>query len=479
MLSLPSAARLRISRASRGGILFVVLGVVFVTSGPVAAQDLSSVIVEPAGTSEDDPNQGGWFVLEVDPGGESTGVAAITNPARSAQEVRLEIRDLEFGEDGTERLPSGADEGIGLWGAFERQSIRIPAGQTQLASFLIRVPVDAEPGDHIGAVVASTTNVQDGVDVTRQIATRLYVTVPGEADRALRIDEVDVSYDSRWWPRRAEVTVRLVNEGRIRIRPRVTVSGREALGPEVLLTRAAEDYLVDREVPWYGGVLRLPVQAVADGGITRSVNTSRFVMPWGLVLVILTAIALTLLGMRWQRARGSATAELRSDIQRLERLVTQRAEPTAQLTEPDLDEEAVLAAAIQRARRTHDHVGLGRAALILHGTTGEALDLLLEAFAVDEGKHREALLTAIAGYDAAKVTAHPGFALLSDDEAAVVRERLQPPAETSRSAAKKSPAKKAPAKRRPARKPAAGAHKRTAAKKATKKAAPKKPKKDD
>ncbi|MBW3661506.1 MAG: hypothetical protein KY469_00275 [Actinobacteria bacterium] len=408
-MTLPHSIRTAVAIAAAAALL---------SPGPLQGQDqegIPSVGVAPADPEPGDPNGGQWFLLDITQGATGVARAQIVNPAEVSQTVRLYLLDLTFAPDGTPTMEEGDQAGIGAWGAFRNPEITIRPGQTVVAEFVIAVPADAPPGDHVGVVVAETVATGfEGADsdegaqfeIRRRVATRVYVTVPGDATRAFEIVAVDTSLDSGLFPSTALVTVTMRNDGRVRLSPTVTIGGAAADGPDPFMSESVEEWSAFVSVPWYGGPVTIPVEAVDDSGLTRRVNATKFVIPWGLLIGLALATAVGWRIRHWWRTRGSGQAELKADIARLERLITQQAggetEPTGvpNVEPPAGDEITGLNATVARARRADDDAALARAALALHASTDDALDVLLEALSRHDGKHVPALVDAVASYGA-------------------------------------------------------------------------------
>lgn len=406
--------------------------------GPLAAQDpegIPSVGVIPAEVDPDDPNGGQWFLMNVTQGANGVGRAKISNPAEVPQTVRLYLRDLTFADDGTPTMNEGTQTDVGTWGAFRNPEITIPARREVIAEFVVAVPQDAEPGDHVGVVVAETiaTGLEsvDGdsgaqFQISRRVATRLYVTVPGDATKSFEIVEVETSLDSGLFPSSALVTVRMRNDGRVRLSPDVAIGGVAADGPDPFMSDSVEEWSAIVSVPWYGGPVSIPIEASVEGGLVRRTSATKFVIPWGLLIGLALATAIGWRVRHWWRNRGSKQAELKADIARLERLITKQAggesveEAVATPATPAGDEVTALNAALARARRASDDAALARGALALHLTTEDALDTLLEALGEHEGKHVGALVDAVATYGADAIASNRRTASLPE----AVRDRI-------------------------------------------------------
>jgi hypothetical protein len=371
------------------------------------AQNVPSVSVRPADTGAGDPNGGQWFALELEPGETGRTTARILNPAGVAQRVVLYTRDLTFSEEGTPNVREGEQQGLGSWGTAP-QTLLLGPGESVLHTVTVTAPADADPGDHVGVLVAETSNRQDGQSVVRRIATRFYVTLPGAATRAMSIGDVDQQVDSPWFPKQVSTEVTLDNVGRVRLRPTVRVGDDIARGAQTLMSQSSERYQATTDVPWYGGVLRTPVQAIDDTGLARSVDQRLIVVPWGLLLALAAAglVAWRLGG--WWRRRSSRLDSLHSDVRRLERLLAQTLTATARPSEDvsGLAEQAraqdqvhELLVAAKRAERAGAYDSLGRLALALHAVQGPALPVLVDALPHQSEADLPEVRAAILSYD--------------------------------------------------------------------------------
>lgn len=282
-------------------------------AAPVLAAegDTPSVAVTPAHPPPRGPNRGAWFTYTPQRGATVIDAARVANPARVSQRVRIYFADLAFGDDGTPSVVTGDQSGVGAWGHPDDADITLGPGQQAEMSFRIAVPTDADPGDHVGVFVAETTTEQGGFTVNRQVATRVYVTVPGQAHRAMAFDRADLHAFPRIWPRRAEVIAYLRNQGNIRLQPSVTIGGQAARGSEAVVTKSVEPYTAEVTVPWYGGPVSVPVMASAGDGLQANATASAFVVPWLLVAIALLVLVTTgqvlrIWGRRRRRSRGAS-----------------------------------------------------------------------------------------------------------------------------------------------------------------------------
>lgn len=445
----------RTARTSSAALVAALLcaATLVVSAAPASAQvatgDVQSVGMSPTESKPDDPNAGQWFVFSTAPGESASTKARINNPADVPQTVKLYLADLVFGKDGTPSIPERKPVDVGAWGGFEQATVTLQPRQELLLPFTLSVPVDADPGDHVGTVVAESAPVGGNVKIVKRIATRLYVTVPGDATKAFSVLKVTKEVASKWWPKEVAVTAYVRNTGRVRLHPNVTIGGEKAVGSDPLMARAVETYTAAVKVPWYGGPVNFPVRVETEAGV-KEVQASTFVVPLGTLSAVPFAVlglffARSLLRLRSRRLRG-----LQADLRRLEKLVAEKptgvAAAKATLADhggsideatddPEADRVRSIREGIKRARRNQAQQPLERLALALHDTGEDALAELLVALERAEGDNRRRLVAAAATYGLHRLAQLPGTAIPDDLLAAIssltAKDRAEPGAGTA------------------------------------------------
>jgi hypothetical protein len=191
---------------------------------------------------------------------------------------------------------------------------------------------------------------------------RLYVTLPGDARKDFEIQKISTHRDSVFFTRKLDVTVELKNTGRVRLESNVSIDGAEAKGPQMLMSSATERYVGARKVPFWGGPVRLQVDAqtrsLGIAGPVRQMRVTVWVIPWHL-LVVIALVAVAVFGVRLLlRRRGGKYRAIQTDIRRIERLVTQQMQGGRPNGAPDpgwtSDADGAIRAAIKQARRAGD-----------------------------------------------------------------------------------------------------------------------------
>jgi hypothetical protein len=352
--------------------------------------ELQSVSVGPADVSPNSPANGSWFTTEPRPGEKVTMRVRLKNPVDINQPIKLYLADLVFTPDGSRDLAAQSTD-VGTWGGFATPEVVVPARGVLDIPFTLTVPTDAEPGDHVGAVVAESRHASSGpgqLAVVKRVTSRLYVTVPGYAQPDYSIEKIELKRSTAFFGLfTREITSKVVlrNTGRVRLRPAVTVNSQRARGSDVLLSRSVETYLVTEKVPLWGGPRQFKASVTSvvgsDRGPAREAQASTFVFPW-ILPVAMVALVLSFLGLRRLLARRRGRyAALQSDMRRIERLLQEQRSNAVSgdvSSTGEHDPEAVIKAAIKKATRGGDTAAV------------EKLKLKLEeqralAAAVDDG----------------------------------------------------------------------------------------------
>jgi hypothetical protein len=370
---------MRIVRALFASLIIPALVAGMMTRVALGQQNEASVpslSVRPMGTGENDPNGGQWFLANIEPGETKQLSARLYNPADVAQTVKLFLADMRFDEQGSAQV-SNTSTDVGTWGSFDNQLVTIAPKQTMVERFSITAPEGVDPGDHVGAVMVEHAPQGTGnVRAIKRVAVRLYVTLPGDARKDLEIDQVSSSKDSWFFPRELAVTVQLRNTGHVRLEPTVMVDGAPAKGPELLMSRSVERYTVTRPVRFWGGPVRLRIDAqsrsLGIAGPMRQVRVTVWVIPWHLLVLVLMGAGLVMGGRFLLRRRGGKYRAIQTDIRRIERLVSQQMQPTrtADRAADATDADAAIRAAIKQARRAGDEVTAVRLENALIGRAG-------------------------------------------------------------------------------------------------------------
>jgi hypothetical protein len=141
-----------------------------------------------------------WITLDVRPGESREGRAVVRNLTDRAQTAVLTAVDAVTTDDGTFTLAGDDEEraGVGRWTSVGADRVALAPGEQKAVRYRVRVPVDAEPGDYAGGLVARAGGAAGheeagGVTVTvvERVGLRVYVDVEGERDGTVEVVGVD------------------------------------------------------------------------------------------------------------------------------------------------------------------------------------------------------------------------------------------------------------------------------------------------
>ncbi|MGM1065702.1 WxL protein peptidoglycan domain-containing protein, partial [Saccharothrix sp. Mg75] len=297
-----------LAAARRAGATLIVAALLpmpHAVAQPVAGDaDRQTWSVAPASASG--PDGRARFDYVVEPGMRYDDHLAVRNLGEGEITLDLYAGDaVNTGTGGFDLLARDeASAVVGDWVTVSAPRVVVPARGTAVVPFSVAVPADAEPGDHVGGLVAAltTSGGDTPVEVERRVGSRLYARVAGPIDATVRIDSVTPSY--RGTPNPAgtgevDVTYTIVNDGNLRLSllPSVRLSGPFGLGersttgevlPELLpgnavtLTRTVTDV-------WPLGPLDVRVTAEPVTSATQSLggavppataDASVWAVPW-------------------------------------------------------------------------------------------------------------------------------------------------------------------------------------------------------
>lgn len=217
----------------------------------------------------------------------------------------------------------------GSWVTVAQENISLLPGKQATIPITVRVPLDAAPGDHAGAVVASSVSVSDNgdgqvVNVDRRTGTRLYIQVSGELTPELALAGVQSDYRQALNPfgGSAEVTFRVENRGNMRLggTPTISIAGPFGLGERTLVLDELVELLPGEDVTVTATVDDVPAlllesvkvsveppAAAKAAGAATVVGTDRmFAPPVALLLVLLAGLFGMLAWRAYRRHRGDA-----------------------------------------------------------------------------------------------------------------------------------------------------------------------------
>ncbi|WP_167494167.1 hypothetical protein [Microbacterium hydrothermale] len=286
-----------------------------------AASGAVSWSVEPAG-EDGAPDGRSWIELTLDAGQRVEAYMRVTNRGSRTATFALSAADGYFTEEGRfSMLPAGqASADAGTWITLA-DSVTIEPGASAVVPFVVAVPAQATPGDHLAGVAAGVYSERDGVAVESRIGFRVMTRVTGELAPAVA-STVSADYAPSWnpfLPGRLTVVVTTTNTGNTRLVAQEAVTAAGPLGvaarsalPQGLPELAPGDVrrtttVIDDVWPTFATTagVRTSATGVTDAGETASATAEATVgtPPWSQLGVLLAAAGLAVLVLRDRRRR--------------------------------------------------------------------------------------------------------------------------------------------------------------------------------
>ncbi|MER5882324.1 DUF916 domain-containing protein [Streptomyces sp. NPDC001941] len=265
-----------------------------------------------------------YFYLAADPGGTLTDKVVLTNRTTGPLTFRLYGADAyNTARDGGFAVRSATERqrDVGAWTRPGLSRVTVPAGRSVTVPYTLTVPATAEPGDHVGALVAldervARTSGQVAVGVQKAVGARLYLRVSGPTVPALSVEDVTLRHSAPLVPGTGDSTAvlsyTLYNRGNVTLDPKVALRA-EGLFGRTLLARdlaGVPAELLPRQrirltARWDGApqLDRVSVSLTATAkDVSESARVSFLALPW-LAAGVLLAALLAALGALLLRAR--------------------------------------------------------------------------------------------------------------------------------------------------------------------------------
>ncbi|MCW3018290.1 MAG: hypothetical protein JWN10_598 [Solirubrobacterales bacterium] len=258
--------------------------------------------------------------LDLHSGGVSLGSIDVNMVGEQAQLFRVDVQDLEQTPSGgfVVKAPSSAPFSAASWITTSPTKFSGAANRTQPIEYAIRVPRNAEPGDHVAAVTIERLPPpgRSQVAAIEAIAVRITIRVPGTIHQAAQIGRLAVPTLAGGGPVTLATSVR--NTGNVRLdfnganRGGLTVldgSHTAASLPFIGLLypdQVRSFRLAWQDPPTFGHPEARVAVRLASGAQERS---ARFwVLPWRqAAALLLVALAVVVMSVQRERRRRAAS----------------------------------------------------------------------------------------------------------------------------------------------------------------------------
>ena len=314
------------------------------STAPAAGPDLVSFGIAPAGVER--PDDRPYLSYTAAPGSVIYDHVALLNQGAAPVGLQLYAGDVVM-SDGTglgvpprDQAPTDA----GSWIAFDapRADLQVPA-QTKDAGigytvvpFSLTIPVNAQPGDHVGGLVGSLVTTgkagdnTPAIDLEQRVVARVYIRVTGDLRTGLAIADVTATHRGGGLAGQGAGTVEvgytLRNTGNVRmaVQPDVRVAGPVGLLPRTAAGDRVDELLPGSEVHltttvsgvWPLGRESVTVSATGlpsatgeDPGVgTVHASTQVWAIPWAVLALLVLLVGLVAYRVRRRPRRRQPVA---------------------------------------------------------------------------------------------------------------------------------------------------------------------------
>jgi len=216
--------------------------------------------------NEKNPLTQSWFIYTLEPGETKQGKVDVVNTSEEAMTARIYPVDAVTTKDGAfaPRPENVERTGVGAWITLSESEIILKPNEPKTVDFTLRVPENAEVGDHMGAIIIQAKESPEATEgtamrVVNRVGARVYLTVPGEIVKKLDFTE----FTRKLLDGKNIFYLSFVNGGNIRIAPLGEIEIRNIFGRVVNKTE-----ITQREV-FPKNTITIPVEITEKIGIGK------------------------------------------------------------------------------------------------------------------------------------------------------------------------------------------------------------------
>ncbi|MBU2109458.1 DUF916 domain-containing protein [Patescibacteria group bacterium] len=185
---------------------------------------------------EKNPLTKSWFIYTLEPGEIKEAKVNVVNHSKESVEVKIYPVDAVTTKDGA-FAPQPEDRekvDVGAWVTMSVSELSLEPNETKAVDFTIKVPENAEVGDHMGAIIVQGKEVPEAEEgttmrVVTRVGARIYLTVPGEMIKELELEDFSYKIEEG----QVVFYLTLTNKGNIRIAPKGEIEIKDKSGNAV------------------------------------------------------------------------------------------------------------------------------------------------------------------------------------------------------------------------------------------------------
>ena len=177
-----------------------------------------------------------WFIYTLKPSEVKEAKVDVVNQSDQSVEVKIYPVDAVTTKDGA-FAPQSEDRekiDVGAWINMPVSELSLKPNETKAVNFTIKVPENAEVGDHMGAIIVQGKEVAEArkgtaMRVVSRVGARIYLTVAGEMIKELELENFSYKIEEG----QVVFYLTLTNKGNIRISPKGEIEIKDKSGKVV------------------------------------------------------------------------------------------------------------------------------------------------------------------------------------------------------------------------------------------------------
>jgi len=212
--------------------LFLVLAI-SLSSNLAQAISYGGLGIQPHEWDLKNPLTKSWFIYTLESGETKKGKVDVINSSNEPQDIKIYPVDAVTTQDGA-FAPEPEDKekiDVGAWITLSESEVSLRPKETKTIKFTLKVPENAEVGDHMGAIIAQNKKIPEaeegtGMRIVTRVGARIYLTVPGELIKKLEFEKFTWKLEDR------QVTfyLDLANKGNVRLSPKGEIEIKNIFG---------------------------------------------------------------------------------------------------------------------------------------------------------------------------------------------------------------------------------------------------------
>lgn len=216
----------------------ILVGLLFLAGANISSADQAGISIDQS-----------VFAFDASPGESQNFTLNIKNIASEDQEVSFEASDYSIGDNNEISFMADANEANGLknWLSSDIPLLTLKPGEEREVSFSLKIPANATPGSHYGAVLAKakvqSQGEASGLQISGRVAAHVLVNVKGELNGG---GKIDYFYAPVFSGKTADISVEFQNTGNVHYIPHGEITVKN------LITKKAQKLVLDKHFVFPG-----------------------------------------------------------------------------------------------------------------------------------------------------------------------------------------------------------------------------------